>query len=72
MSTMVKFTIVFLLLVAVFDAGAQKPHKNKHLEILPNEQESFVRFDDARISKETGAPLALYRVDYPVTAGLPQ
>ena len=72
MSTMVKFTIVFLLLVAVFDAGAQKPHKNQHLEILPNEQESFVRFDDGRISKETGAPLALYRVDYPVKAGSPQ
>ena len=43
---------------------AQKPGPYSELEILPNEQESSVRLGNMRVSLETGAPLALYKVGY--------
>lgn len=52
--------------------GQQKPLPNRHLEMLPGEQEAFYRFENMRVSQETGAPLALYRVNYPVQPAAPE
>jgi hypothetical protein len=50
---------------------AQKPAPHGQLEILPDEQEAYVRLNNMRVSQETGAPLALYKVDYPVYPDTP-
>ena len=39
------------------------------VEIIPDELEPSTRVGNTQISDLTGAPLALYRVNYPVTAG---
>jgi hypothetical protein len=50
---------------------AQKPGPHSQLEILPNEQEGYVRTGNMRVSLETGAPLALYKVDYSLRPDTP-
>ncbi len=51
---------------------AQKPPANRHLQILPDEQETTYRFENMRVSRESGAPIALYRVNYDVSPASPQ
>jgi len=51
---------------------AQKPAPHRQLEILPDEQEAYIRLDNMRISQETGVPLALYKVNYPLHPDTPQ
>ncbi len=51
---------------------AQKPAPHTHLEIIPDEQEAYIQGLNMRISKETGAPLALYRVNYTVLPDTPE
>ncbi len=51
---------------------AQKPGPHTHLEIIPDEQEAYIQGLDMRISKETGAPLALYRVNFQVQPDTPE
>ncbi|UCH83433.1 MAG: M36 family metallopeptidase, partial [Candidatus Latescibacterota bacterium] len=68
--------ILFLLLAVAFvghalTASAQKPAPVSDLEILPAEQEPFYRMDNMRVSKESGVPLALYQVNYPVAKAPP-
>jgi len=65
-------SVIILLVPAVFNGHAQKPSKNRVLEIIPEVEEASVRVSNMRISKTTGTPLALYRLDYPVTAGTPE
>jgi hypothetical protein len=50
---------------------AQKPAASRQLEMLPNESSKFYRFENMRVDKESGAPVALYRVNYAVTPASP-
>jgi predicted small secreted protein len=69
---MVKCIITVIVFTAVFNAYTQKSLKNQQLDILPEEQEAYLRFDKIRISKNTGTPLALYRIGYQVRPGSPR
>lgn len=54
-------------------AAAKRPQEaSARLQILPDEGETFLRTGRSRISAETGLPLALYRVGYPVRTGAPE
>ena len=68
-----RLVVVFCLLTmfCVTSAMAQKPVANRDLEILPAERGDFYRFENMRVSKESGAPVALYRVNYAVTPSTP-
>ncbi len=71
-----RITVLSFVLITVcagFHANvmAQKPVANRDLEILPAEQGDFYRFENMRVSKESGAPVALYRVNYAVTPSTP-
>jgi len=63
-----------ILLTLLFAAPlfAEKPEQNRQLEILDNEVEETYRFSDMRVSKESGTPIAIYGVDYPVKADTPE
>ena len=66
-------SIVYLVLgLTVLNLQAQKPSKNSFLEIIPEREEAYTRLADRRISKETGAPLALYRFDYKINSNTPE
>ena len=67
----VLFTLLALVLQGSF-LFAAKPSENRHLEILPDETELSITLDNMRVSRETGAPLALYRVDYPLNPDTPE
>jgi predicted small secreted protein len=71
MKTMVKCIITVIVLTAAFDAYTQKSLNSRWQEILPEEKEAYFRFDKMRISKDTGTPLALYRIGYQVKPGSP-
>lgn len=59
------FIIPLSLLLLVSDfLLAQKPADNHTLEIIPDGPEASYRQPNMRISRESGAPLALYRIDY--------
>lgn len=58
--------LIFLVLLLTSFAYGQKPESNKLLEIIPDEKEAHYRFENMRISKETGVPLALYHVNYTI------
>ncbi|RMF60153.1 MAG: hypothetical protein D6748_04730 [Calditrichaeota bacterium] len=68
----------FILLVLLFSnffllpVWAQKGPANRHLYILPDEKEPTYRFQNMRVSKESGVPIAMYRLDYPVMAASPE
>ncbi len=62
---------ILTLLGVVADASAQKPAAPRQLEIVPSESESSYRFQNMRVSRETGAPVALYSVNYAVTPSTP-
>lgn len=65
----VSLLVGFILFTSLF---AQKPPtQNRHLEIIPDEIEASYRTENLRVSRETGAPLALYRIDYPVEPAPP-
>ena len=68
-----RLPVIFLALsiwsMALF---AKKPEKHQQLEKLENEIEETIRYADMRVSKITGAPVALYRVNYPVKAASPE
>jgi Zn-dependent metalloprotease len=66
-------SFVLIVVCAGFHANvmAQKPVANRHLEILPAEQVDFYRFENMRVDKESGAPVALYRVNYAVKPSTP-
>lgn len=59
-------------MAAIRRAGAAQTPAQSHLEMLPEEPEAFYRFENMQVSKETGAPLALYRVNYPVQLAAPE
>jgi hypothetical protein len=56
----------------VLTGYAQKPHKNSALEIIPEQEEAYTRQANMRISKETDAPLALYKLKYNVHPNTPE
>ncbi|MEZ4766342.1 MAG: peptidase [Calditrichia bacterium] len=68
-----RLPVIFLALsiwsMALF---AKKPEQHQQLEKLENEIEETIRYADMRVSKITGAPVALYRVNYPVKAASPE
>ena len=68
-------SLAVILMAVVLGLGAslyaQKPPGNRHLQMLPNEEEATYRFENMRVSKESGAPIALYRVNYPVAPADP-
>ncbi|OGB68339.1 MAG: hypothetical protein A2Y94_15760, partial [Caldithrix sp. RBG_13_44_9] len=67
------YTIGIVLLCSAWSIlVAQKPGPYGHLEILPDEQEAYVQLANMRVSQETGAPLALYKVDYPLRPDTPR
>ena len=65
--------VLLLALVAVSQSTvvAQKPAEVSPLEVVPDERAEFYRFDNMRVDRESGAPVALYRVDYAVAPGTP-
>jgi hypothetical protein len=65
--------LMVILNVVLFSAvQAQKPPDNRHLEMIPEEQEDYYRFEHKRVSKESGTPLALYNVNYAVYPDTPE
>ena len=66
--------VLLTLIMFVFSNGvfAQKPVDNKNLEIIPDETYDFYRFDNMRVNKITGIPVALYNVNYEVIASTPE
>lgn len=64
--------VVALNLLSVSPLRAQKPLENRGLEMIPDESEDYYRFENMRVSKETGAPVALYRVNYAVRPDTPE
>jgi PKD repeat protein len=50
----------------------EKSEQSKQLEIIPAPGEYSTFLGDRRVSIETGGPLAVYRIDYPVNAASPQ
>ncbi len=60
------------LAVAVPALAKRPPEPRPGLEVLPDESEPSLRTGTSRISGETGAPLALYRVNYAVRAAEPE
>lgn len=63
--------LVLLTSVLFFDGMAQKPVDNRNLEIIPQDAHSYYRFQNMRVDKISGVPIALYRVNYPVDAAEP-
>jgi hypothetical protein len=76
LSLSVSCLLVLALLVSVPGAWATKPKVEAEAaavqEILPDEKEASVVRGDKRVSLETGAPLALYRVGYRVASASPR
>lgn len=71
-SGMILCAVLAIMLVspALF---AQKLAKTKQeLEIRPLETEAAYRFQNKRVSKESGAPVALYQLNYAVKAAAPE
>lgn len=71
-----KFIVVPLLsILAVLcfqsEAFGKKPSDNSQFSLVPTEVEEFYRFENMRVSKKTGAPVALYNVNYAVTPSTP-
>ena len=66
--------VLMILLVVLFTGGllAQKPFNKRHAEVIPDVVEETYRMDKMRVSKATGAPIALYKVNYPVKAASPE
>lgn len=62
---------VLLWLVPAKDVAAKKPSESRLL-LSPDETEPSVRRGNHRVSTLTGAPLALYRVDYRLSPGTPE
>lgn len=60
------------LAVALPATAKRPPDQRAGLQVLPDESEPSLRTGTARLSRETGAPLALYRVQYPVRAAEPE
>jgi hypothetical protein len=60
------------LAVALPVTAKRPPDHHAGRQILPDESEPSLRTGSARVSRETGAPLALYRVQYPVRAAEPE
>lgn len=58
------FAQLLALLMISAPLLAQKPADNLRLEIIPDGPESSFRQQNMRVSRESGVPLALYRVDY--------
>ena len=65
---------LLILLIIPATLLAQKPTGNHRLEIITDPVEASYRKQNMRISRESGVPLALYRVDYPLkgTAASPE
>jgi hypothetical protein len=65
-------SLCFLLFNFSDGLFAQKPVDNRNLEIIPDESYEFYRFDNMRVNKATGIPIALYNVDYEVVQSTPE
>ncbi|MEL6821143.1 MAG: hypothetical protein AAFP70_05245, partial [Calditrichota bacterium] len=63
---------LLLSLLMTLPLFAEKSQENRQLEILENEVEATYRFADMRVSKESGTPMAIYRIKYPVKADTPE
>ncbi len=50
---------------------AQKPQASRGIEITPDESEQFVTRNNMRINVKTGAPAAVYMLNYAVTPDSP-
>jgi len=70
----VTWMVLLMLLTVIFSNGvfAQKPVDNKNLEIIMDETYEFYRFDNMRVNKTTGVPVALYKVNYEVNPSTPE
>ncbi len=66
--------MLMILLVLTLCGGvfAQKAVEKRHVEIIPDAVEQTYRMDKMRVSKTTGAPVALYDVKYQVKAASPE
>lgn len=65
---------VMLLTMCLLTASikAQKPDANSKMELVPQETEQTIRYQDRRVSKESGAVIAMYRADYQVDVASPE
>jgi predicted small secreted protein len=64
------YIFIFCLITSV--AFAKKPERNRLLEKYDARVESTVRFENMRVRKDNGVPVAVYRLNYPVTPGTPE
>ena len=68
------FVLMFISVVLISGSNsfAQKPEKNRGMEITPDESEQFITINNMRVNSKTGVPVAVYQLNYAVRPDSPE
>ena len=66
------FCYLFIICIITNVAFAKKPERNRQLEKYDANGEASIRFENMRIRKDNGVPIAIYRLNYVVSPADPE